>query len=141
MMAVNLKGAFFVAQAAGRIMLTQGAGRIVNMSSQASSVAIRDHAVYGASKGGLDQLTRVMAIEWGGRGVTVNAVAPTFVYTPGTAERLDTPAFRDSVLARIPLGRVGTITEVAGAVIFLASPAGSLVNGEVLKVDGGWTAQ
>lgn len=141
MMEVNLKGAFFVAQAAGRMMLEQGAGRIVNISSQASSVAIRDHAVYCATKGGMDQFTRVMAIEWGGRGVTVNAVAPTFIYTPGTAERLDQPAFLQSVLDRLPIGRVGTIAEVAGAVIFLASPAGSLVNGEILKVDGGWTAQ
>lgn len=141
MMSVNLKGAFFVAQAAGRIMLEQGAGRIINMSSQASSVAIRDHAVYCATKGGMDQFTRVMAIEWGSRGVTVNAVAPTFIYTPGTADRLDQPDFLKSVLDRLPIGRVGTIMEVAGAVIFLASEAGSLVNGEILKVDGGWTAQ
>jgi NAD(P)-dependent dehydrogenase (short-subunit alcohol dehydrogenase family) len=141
MMDVNLKGAFFVAQAAGQIMLKQGEGRIVNMSSQASSVAIRGHAVYCATKGGMDQFTRVMAIEWGGRGVTVNAVAPTFIYTPGTAARLDQPEFLKSVLDRLPIGRVGTITDVAGAVIFLASPAGSLVNGEIIKVDGGWTAQ
>src|SRR5690606_7596910 len=85
MMDVNLKGAFFVAQAAGRIMLAQGSGRIVNMSSQAGSVGIRDHAVYCATKGGVEQFTRVLALEWGHRGVTVNAVAPTFIRTPGTA--------------------------------------------------------
>jgi 2-deoxy-D-gluconate 3-dehydrogenase len=141
MMAVNLKGAFFAAQAAGRIMLARKAGRIVNISSQAGSVAIRDHAVYCATKGGLDQITRVLALEWGHRGVTVNAVAPTFVRTPGTAERLDRPDFLESVLARIPIGRVGTITDVAGAVIYLASPAAAMVNGHVLMVDGGWTAQ
>jgi len=141
MMDVNLKGAFFVAQAAGRIMLAQGEGRIVNISSQASSVAIRDHAVYSTSKGGMDQFTRVMAIEWGGRGVTVNAVAPTFIRTPGTADRLDRPEFLQSVLDRLPIGHVGTIADVAGAVIYLASPAGGMVNGAVLAVDGGWTAQ
>ena len=141
MMDVNLKGAFFVAQAAGRIMLAEGSGRIVNMSSQASSVGIRDHAVYCATKGGMDQFTRVMALEWGHRGVTVNAVAPTFIYTPGTAERLDQPDYLKTVLDRIPIGRVGTITDVAGAVIYLASPAGGMVNGHILQVDGGWTAQ
>jgi len=141
MMNVNLKGAFFVAQAAGRIMLAQGHGRIVNMSSQASSVGIRDHAVYCATKGGMDQFTRVLALEWGHRGVTVNAVAPTFIYTPGTAERLDRPDYLKGVLDRIPIGRVGTIVDVAGAVIYLASPAGGMVNGHVLQVDGGWTAQ
>lgn len=141
MMAVNLKGAFFAAQAAGRIMLRQGAGRIVNMSSQAGSVGIRDHAVYCATKGGMDQFTRVLALEWGHRGVNVNAVAPTFIYTPGTADRLDQPAYLKSVLDRLPIGRVGTIDDVAGAVIYLASPASGMVNGEVLMVDGGWTAQ
>jgi 2-deoxy-D-gluconate 3-dehydrogenase len=141
MMEVNLKGTFFSAQAAGRIMLAQGSGRIVNMSSQAGSVGIRDHAVYCATKGGIDQLTRVLALEWGHRGVTVNAVAPTFIYTPGTAERLDRPDYLKSVLDRLPIGRVGTIEDVAGAVIYLASPAGGMVNGAVIMVDGGWTAQ
>ncbi|MBV8901093.1 MAG: SDR family oxidoreductase [Verrucomicrobia bacterium] len=141
MMAVNLKGLFFCCQAAGRIMLRQGSGRIINMSSQASVVGIRDHAVYCASKGGVNQLTRVLALEWSASGVTVNAVAPTFIYTPGTAERLDNPAYRQGIVNRLPIGRVGTITDVAAAVIYLASPAGSLVTGTVLMVDGGWTAQ
>lgn len=141
MMDVNLKGLFFCCQAAGRIMLQRGHGRIINMSSQASVVGIRDHVVYCASKGGVNQLTRVLALEWSAQGVTVNAVAPTFIYTPGTAERLDTPAYRDGVLARLPIGRVGTINDVAGAVIYLASPAGGMVTGHVLLVDGGWTAQ
>ncbi|MBV9789585.1 MAG: SDR family oxidoreductase [Chloroflexi bacterium] len=141
MMAVNLKGLFFCCQAAGRIMLQQGHGRIINMSSQASVVGIRDHAVYCASKGGVNQLTRVLALEWSAQGVTVNAVAPTFIYTPGTAERLDTPSYYQGVVERLPIGRVGTITDVAAAVIYLASPAGALVTGTVLMVDGGWTAQ
>lgn len=141
MMDVNLKGLFFCCQAAGRIMLQQRSGRIVNMSSQASVVGIRDHAVYCASKGGVNQLTRVLALEWSSLGITVNAVAPTFIHTPGTAERLDDPAYLQNVIARLPIGRVGTITDVAAAVIYLASPAGALVTGSVLMVDGGWTAQ
>lgn len=141
MMAVNLKGVFFCAQAAGRLMLNQGRGRIINMSSQAGVVGIRDHAVYSASKGGVNLLTKVLALEWSARGVTVNAIAPTFIYTPGTAERLDKPEYLEGVLERLPLARVGTTTDVAGAVIYLASPAGALVNGHVLIVDGGWTAQ
>lgn len=141
MMDVNLKGLFFCAQAAGRVMLEQGAGSIVNMSSQAGLVGIRDHVVYSASKGGVNLLTKVLALEWSGRGVTVNAVAPTFVYTPGTADRLDDPAYLAEVVDRIPIGRVGTINDVAAAVLYLASPAASMVTGHVLTVDGGWTAQ
>ena len=141
MMGVNLRGLFFCCQAAGRIMLDQGSGRIINMSSQAGVVGIRDHAVYSASKGGVNLLTKVLALEWSERGVTVNAVAPTFIYTPGTAERLDQPEYLERVLDRLPIGRVGTTTDVAGAVIYLASPAGALVSGHVLLVDGAWTAQ
>lgn len=141
MMAVNLKGLFFCCQAAGRIMLEQGSGRIINMSSQAGGVGIVDHAVYCATKGGVNQLTRVLALEWGVQGVTVNAVAPTFIYTPGTAERLDNPDYLEGVLARIPMRKVGSINDVAAAVIYLAAPSGAMVNGTVLLVDGGWTAQ
>jgi len=141
MMAVNLRGLFFACQAAGRIMLEQGHGRIINMSSQAGVVGIREHAVYSASKGGVNLLTKVLALEWSSRGVTVNAVAPTFIYTPGTAERLDQPEYLAGVLDRLPIGRVGTTTDVAAAVLYLASPAGGMVSGHVLVVDGAWTAQ
>lgn len=141
MMDVNLKGLFFCCQAVGKIMLKQGHGRIVNMSSQASVVGIPRHAVYCTSKGGVNQLTKVLALEWSASGVTVNAVGPTFIRTPGTAERLDDPEFSAGVLARIPIGKVGTIDDVAGAVIYLASPASAMVTGTLLLVDGGWTAQ
>ena len=141
MMDVNLRGLFFACQAAGRIMLAQGRGRLINMSSQAGVVGIRDHAVYSASKGGVNLLTKVLALEWSGRGVTVNAVAPTFIHTPGTAERLDQPDYLADVLSRLPIGRVGTTTDVAAAVLYLASPAGGMVSGHILVVDGAWTAQ
>jgi NAD(P)-dependent dehydrogenase (short-subunit alcohol dehydrogenase family) len=141
LMAVNLRGLFFVCQAAGRKMVEQRHGRIINVSSQAGSVGIRRHAAYCASKGGVEQLTRVLALEWAPFGVTVNAVAPTYIRTPGTAERLDDPAAAADIVARIPAGRVGSPMDVAGAVIFLASSAASLVTGSVLAVDGGWTAQ
>jgi NAD(P)-dependent dehydrogenase (short-subunit alcohol dehydrogenase family) len=141
MMDVNAKGFFFTAQAAGRHMVEQGSGRVIAISSQASTVGIRDHVVYCSSKGAVNQTVRVLALEWGALGVTVNAVAPTFIYTPGTAERLDDPEYRQGVIDRIPLGDVGSIADVTGAVVYLASDAGRLVNGAILPVDGGWTAQ
>jgi len=141
MMDVNLKGAFFTAQACARHLVASGSGRIVAISSQASLVGIVDHVAYSASKGGLNQMVRVLALEWGPKGVTVNAIAPTFIYTPGTAERLDDPDYRARVVERIPLGMVGQIRDVAGAVVYLASEAGAMVNGAILPVDGGWTAQ
>ncbi len=139
MMSLNLKGAFFCAQAAARHMLERGYGRIVNISSQAAVVAIEGEAIYCASKGGLNQLTKVLALEWSSRGVTVNAVGPTFTYTPGTAARLDDPPFRAAVLAKIPRGRIGEIGDIAAAVRFLASDEADMVNGAFLPVDGGWT--
>ncbi len=140
MMDVNLKGLFFLTQAVARSMVERGHGRVINLSSQAGLVGIRRHAIYSASKGGVNMLTRVLALEWGQYGVTVNAIAPTFVRTPGTAERLDDPAFAADVLAQIPVGRFGSTTDVAAAVLYLASPAAGLVTGTVLRVDGGWTA-
>ncbi len=141
MMDVNLKGLFFVTQAAARGMVARGYGRVVNIGSQAGIVGIARHGVYAASKAGVGLLTKVLALEWAAHGVTVNTVAPTFVRTPGTAARLDDPAVAADILARIPVGRFGTTDDVAAAVIYLASPAAGLVTGTVLPVDGGWTAQ
>ncbi len=141
MMAVNARGLFFVTQAVAAGMVARGYGRIVHISSQAGLVGIPRHAVYAASKGAVTMLTKVLALEWAPFGVTVNAVAPTFVRTPGTAARLDDPAFAADVISRIPVGHVGTTADVAAAVRYLASPAAGLVTGTVLVVDGGWTAQ
>ena len=139
MMSLNLKAAFFCAQSAARHMLLAGFGRIVNISSQAAVVAIDGETIYCASKGGMNQMTKVLALEWSKHGVTVNAVGPTFTYTPGTAERLNDPEFRSGVLANIPRGRFGTIEDIAGAVEFLAADSSDMVNGAYLPVDGGWT--
>jgi len=137
---VNLKGTFFVSQAVGRSMMQRGGGRIVNLSSQAGFVALPTESVYCMTKAAIAHLTKCLAVEWGPRGIHVNAVAPTFIRTPGTEKWLHDDAFRRKVLSRIPLGRVGEPVDVAGAVVFLASPAASLVNGATLLVDGGWTA-
>jgi NAD(P)-dependent dehydrogenase (short-subunit alcohol dehydrogenase family) len=139
--AVNVRGLFFACQSAARHMVGQGSGRIINMASQAGLVGIPRHAAYSASKAAVIGLTRVLALEWSPRGVTVNAVAPTWVYTPGTAERLDDPDFLASVLQRIPAGRVASTADIAAAVLYLASPSAGMVTGSVLTIDGGWTAQ
>src|SRR5262249_21967981 len=123
-LAVNLKGTFFAAQAAGKRMIGRKAGRIINMSSQAGSVALEGESIYCMSKAAIDHLTRCLAYEWAPHNVTVNAVAPTFIWTDGTRPALAKEEFRRQTLARIPLGRIGEPMDVAGAVIFLASPAG-----------------
>jgi len=105
----------------------------------AAVIAIDSEAVCCASKGGINQLTKVLALEWSKLGVTVNAVGPTFTYTPGTAERLDDPKFRAGVLANIPRGRIGTIQDIATAVQYLAADTSDMVNGAFILIDGGWT--
>ncbi len=140
-LAVNLKGTFFASQAAGRVMIEQKHGRIINVGSQAGFVALPKESVYCMTKAAISHLTRCLAVEWGPYNVTVNAVAPTFIRTPGTDECLADDAFRADVLSRIALGRIGEPMEVAGAVVYLASPAASLVTGATLLIDGGWTAR
>ena len=141
-LAVNLKGTFFASQAAGRIMIQQKRGCIVNMSSQAGFAALPTESVYCMTKAAIAHLTRCLAVEWGKYNIRVNAVAPTFIHTPGTEQALADPAFRADVVERVAaLHRIGEPMEVAGAVVFLASPAASLITGDTLLIDGGWTAR
>jgi NAD(P)-dependent dehydrogenase (short-subunit alcohol dehydrogenase family) len=140
-LAVNLKGTFFASQAAGRVMIRQKYGRIVNLGSQAGFIALPTESVYCMTKAAISHLTKCLAVEWARHNITVNAVAPTFIRTPGTAECLANDAFRADVLSRIPLGRIGEPMEVAAAVLYLASPAAALVTGTTLLIDGGWTAR
>jgi NAD(P)-dependent dehydrogenase (short-subunit alcohol dehydrogenase family) len=138
----NVKGLFFTSQAVGRVMIRQGSGRIVNLSSQAGFVALPGEAIYCASKAAVSHLTKCLAVEWGQHGINVNAVAPTFIRTPGTEPALSDPAFAADVVERIAgLHRIGEPVDVAGAVVYLASPAAALVTGTTLMVDGGWTAR
>ena len=138
---INLKAAFFMAQAVGNTMIDQGrGGRIINMTSQTGSVALIKRAAYCASKAGLNLVTKVLAMEWGPHQILVNAVAPTFVETEMTKDMLADPQFREYAMAKNVLNRFGTTDDVAGAVIYLASPAASLITGHVLMVDAGWTA-
>jgi NAD(P)-dependent dehydrogenase (short-subunit alcohol dehydrogenase family) len=141
-LAINLKGTFFASQAAARVMIPQGGGRIVNLGSQAGAVALPTESVYCMTKAAIAHLTKCLALEWGPHGILVNCVAPTFIETPGTDEALSDPAFKADVVERIAaLHRIGKPVEVAGAVVYLCSPAASLVTGHTLLVDGGWTAR
>ena len=141
-LAINLKGTFLACQAAGRVMIGQKSGCIINMSSQAAFAALPTEAIYCMTKAGIVHLTKCLAVEWGKYNILVNAVAPTFIHTPGTEGALADPAFRQDVVERIAaLHRIGEPIEVAGAVVFLASPAASLITGHTLVIDGGWTAR
>jgi len=141
-LAINLKGTFFSSQAAGRIMIRQKSGRIINMSSQAGFAALPTESIYCMTKAGIAHLTKCLAVEWGKYNITVNAVAPTFIHTPGTEEYLANPQNRADTVERIAaLHRIGEPMDVAGAVVFLASEAASLITGHTLLIDGGWTAR
>jgi len=141
LLTLNVRAAFLVAQAAARLMAANGGGVIINVSSQMGHVGSElNRTVYVMTKHAVEGLTKAMAVELPPKGVRVVSIAPTFITTPLTKPFFEDPVFRKWVLDRIPLGRLGTVEEVAQAVVFLASPAASLVTGSALLVDGGWTA-
>ena len=139
--AVNTKALFFLSQALAKPMLEQNWGRVVNISSQSGLVALEDHAAYCASKGAVEMVSKVLALEWAPRGVTVNCVAPTVINTPMAAMAFPTPEAKQKMLSRIPVGRFGEVNEVAAVVLFLVSDGAAMITGDTIKLDGGWTVQ
>ncbi len=146
LLALNVRGSFLAAQAAVRKMLEapdrrELGGAVINVSSQMGHVGAPLRTVYCATKHAVEGMTKALAVELAPHNIRVNSVAPTFVETPLTAPFFADPAFRNWVVSRIPLGRLGRPQEVVAAIVFLASPAASLITGASLLVDGGWTAQ
>ncbi len=136
----NLKGSFFCSQRAGKYMIPQKSGRIINIVSQMAFVGYIKRAAYCSSKGGAVQLTKALAVEWAPYNIKVNSVAPTFIETELTATMFKDKDFQQDVLSRIPLGNLAQPSDVTGAVLFLASDMSKFITGETIKVDGGWTA-
>lgn len=137
-LAVNLTGAFAMSQRVGQLMLSRGGGAIISLASQAATVALPGHVAYCASKAGLLGLTRVLALEWGGRGITVNTISPTVVLTPLGREAWDNPE-GEALKQQIPTGRFALPEEIAAAAVFLAGDGARMINGADLVVDGGYT--
>jgi len=140
-MNVNIKGAFFMAQAAGRHMIAKGGGKIVNIASMLSFQGGIRVPSYTASKSGIAGITRLLANEWANKGINVNAIAPGYMATDNTAQLRADEARSAQILDRIPAGRWGIPADLGGAAVFLASPASDYVNGAILPVDGGWLAR
>ncbi len=139
--AVNLKGAFFMSQAVGRqLVAVKRPGCIVSLASTFAFVGFAERSTYGISKGGIVQMTRMLAIEWAEHGIRVNAIAPGTVETPSRAPLLADPDIRHRMIDRIPIKRFGTPEEMSGAVRYLVSPAGAYITGQTLLLDGGLTA-
>lgn len=140
MLDTNLNGVFYGCKYLGGLMIAAKSGAIINISSVGGQVALKRQVPYCASKGGVEQLTRALAIDWAEHGIRVNAIGYGFIKTDLTSGMIDHPHIAPKLLARTPLGRFGELSEVAGAAIFLASPSASYVTGHTLMVDGGWTA-
>jgi NAD(P)-dependent dehydrogenase (short-subunit alcohol dehydrogenase family) len=141
-MGLNVRAAFFVAQAvAQRLLAAKLAGSIINISSQMGHVGAARRTVYCASKHAMEGFTKAMAIELAPHNIRVNSLGPTFLETPMTKPFFENKAFRDEVLGKIKLGRLGQLGDLTGAIVFLASDASSLMTGSALVLDGGWTAE
>ncbi len=136
---INLKGSFFACQAVAKYMVKQNSGKIINISSQAGSVGLIRRAAYCASKGGLDNLTRELALEWAQFNINVNAVAPTFVETNLTRPMFEEEEFKNYVKQNILFDRMAVPSDISGGVLYLASRASDMVTGHILLIDGGWT--
>jgi NAD(P)-dependent dehydrogenase (short-subunit alcohol dehydrogenase family) len=137
----NFRGTYLTCRAFAAVLTAKSrTGRIVAISSQMGEVGYPGRAAYCASKHAVNGLVRALAVEWAPLGIAVNAVAPTFIDTPLTRPMFEDEAFRADVLRRLPIGRIGTPSDVVGAVVFLASAQAALVTGHILAVDGGWTA-
>ncbi|MFN0147144.1 MAG: SDR family NAD(P)-dependent oxidoreductase [Dehalococcoidia bacterium] len=136
----NLVGYFNCARAAGKVLTAQGSGKVINISSIMGRVALANQAAYASSKGGVEQLTKVLALEWAANNVQVNAIGPTYFETDLTRPLFEDPERKNFISERTPMGRWGQPHELAGAVIFLASRASDYITGHTLMVDGGWTA-
>ncbi len=139
-MAINIRGAFFVAQAVGRHMVDRGRGRIINIASLLSAIGVPLIPAYTASKGGIAQLTKSLAVEWAQHGINVNAIAPGYFRTDNTQALQDDPERNRIIVERVPFHRWGDVRELQGTCVWLASDASSFVTGQVIFVDGGWTA-
>jgi 2-dehydro-3-deoxy-D-gluconate 5-dehydrogenase len=139
-LALNLKGAFFCAQAVGKVMISQGRGKIINTASLLSAIGGPKAVAYAAAKGGIAQITRCMAIEWAKYNINVNAIAPGYFRTPLTQPLQEDPVRSSQILSRIPMQRWGEPDDLKGIVVFLASEASDYVTGQVMFVDGGWMA-
>lgn len=137
---LNIRSVYKTAQAAARVMIRQGSGVIVNMSSQMGHVGSPRRTVYCMSKHAVEGLTRAMAVELAPQGVRVVSVAPTFVETPMTRPMFEDPEFKSFVLGNIPVGRLARPEEIAAAIVYLSSPLAGMVNGDSFRIDGGWTA-
>lgn len=139
-LSVNLKGYYLVAQAVVPQMLERGYGKVINMSSILGKIALPNQLAYASSKGGVDQMTKVMAIEWAKQGVRVNAIGPTYFETEMVKQIRDDPERFNFINERTPMGRWGHLPELEGIVIFLAAPASDFITGQTIRIDGGWTA-
>lgn len=140
-MTPNLKGTFFLTQAVGKGMIRRGTpGSIISMASTHGMVALADRSTYGIAKAAIIHMTRMLAIEWARHNITLNAIAPGTIETPSRAVTLKDPKFREMMLGRVPLGRFGTMDEIAAAAVYLASPEAKFMTGQTLVLDGGLTS-
>tara|TARA_B100000315_G_C14581609_1_gene590775 strand:- start:1054 stop:1818 length:765 start_codon:yes stop_codon:yes gene_type:complete len=140
MLDLNVRAIFRTSQSAAKVMLKQGSGAIINMSSQMGHIGSPNRTLYCTTKHAVEGLTKALAVELAPQGIRVNAVAPTFIDTPMTRPMFENAEFKETVENNIALGHLGTVEDVAAAVLFLASPTAAMITGESLKVDGGWTA-